>query len=200
MRTRCESSLFRALAAVFPVPATAARKWGWGGHLLPVLAGAWLAILLIGCAGYQLGPTMGRQAGTLTIRVTPFQNKTIEPRLIEPITHALRRRLQQDGTYKLDTSGDADVIVTGTILDYSRSAVAFNPNDTLTPQEYQIRITAQVTARERISGRVLLDRKVTGRTSLFVGADLTSEERQAIPLAADDLAQNATTLIVDGEW
>jgi hypothetical protein len=170
------------------------------GRLLALLGVSLLAVWWCGCAGYQLGPTMGRQAGSLSIRVTPFQNKTLEPRLIDPVTQALRRRLQQDGTYKLDTASDADVIVTGIILDYTRSAVAFNPNDTLTPQEYQVRITAQITARERASGRVLLDRKVTGRTSLFVGADLTSEERQAIPLAADDLAQNATTLIVDGEW
>jgi hypothetical protein len=159
-----------------------------------------LVVLTAGCAGYKLGPTLSRQAGALSIQVNPFENKTLEPRLSEPVTLALRRQLQQDGTYKLNTAQDGDVIVTGTIVEYLRSPVAFVPRDTLTPQEYQIRIVAHVTARERASGRVLLDRRVTGRTSLFVGPDLTSAERQAIPLAADDLARNATTLIVDGAW
>ena len=39
-----------------------------------------------------------------------------------------------------------------------------------------------------------------GRTTLRVGSDLTSSERQAIPLAAEDLARHVTSLLVDGEW
>jgi hypothetical protein len=59
---------------------------------------------------------------------------------------------------------------------------------------------ARITARDRVTGRTLFDRNVNGRTSLFVGNDLPSAERQAIPLLAEDLARNATALLVDGEW
>jgi len=159
-----------------------------------------LVVLLTGCAGYQLGPTGGRQAGGLTIQVNPIFNKTVEPRLSEAVGVALRKRLQQDGTYRLNTSGEGDIIVNGTILEYRRSEVSFVPDDTLTPQDYQVQIIAQITARERVGGRVILDRKVMGRTTLRVGPDLTSSERQAIPLAAEDLARNAASLIVDREW
>jgi hypothetical protein len=41
---------------------------------------------------------------------------------------------------------------------------------------------------------------VSGRTTLRAGPDLTSSERQAIPLAAADLARHVTSLLVDGEW
>lgn len=169
----------------------------------PARTAVWAAILalgLAGCAGYRLGPTGGRLAGLMSIQVQPFENKTLEPGLSDWVTDALRRRLQQDGTYRLDSRGEADVIVTGTIQRLDRTPIAFLPRDTLTPQQYHIRIVAHIVARERSTGRVLLDRQVSGRASLFTGADQSSQERQAIPLAADDLARTATSLIADGLW
>ena len=40
----------------------------------------------------------------------------------------------------------------------------------------------------------------TGATTVRVGSDLSSGERQAVPLIADELARRATALIVDGDW
>jgi hypothetical protein len=154
---------------------------------------------LAGCA-YRLGPTNGENAGARTVMVVPFVNQTIEPRLIEPVTLALRKRLQQDGTYRLASHSDADILVTGKIINYDRSEVSFNPRDTLTPRDYTVRIRAHITAKERVSGRVLLDSDVTGRSQLRITSDLTSADRQAVPLIAEDLARNATDLLVDGKW
>ena len=47
---------------------------------------------------------------------------------------------------------------------------------------------------------MILDRRVTGSTLLIVGSDLTSAERQALPLLAADFAKNVTALLVDGAW
>ncbi|MBU6399528.1 MAG: hypothetical protein KGS61_04365, partial [Verrucomicrobia bacterium] len=121
-------------------------------------------------------------------------------RLSEAVGSALRKDLQQDGTYRLDTHGTGDVVVAGVITHYDRVALTFQPNDILTVQDYEVKLTAKITARERLSGRVLLDREVTGRTTVRVGADQTSAEQQALPLLADDLAQKATSLLVDGTW
>jgi hypothetical protein len=158
-----------------------------------------LALALCGCA-YHLGPTGGHRARELSIQVNPFANKTLEPRLGEAITGSLRKNLQQDGTYQLNTRDGGDIILTGTILTFDRSQLAFQPGDVLTPRDYALRITAQIVARERTGGRVILDTQVQGQTTIRVGADLTSAERQAIPLAADDLARRATSLLVDGTW
>ncbi len=158
------------------------------------------AVLSGGCAGYQLGPTNGLHSGARSVQVNPFGNQTMEPRLTDAVTSSLRKNLQKDGTYRLNTSNDGDLIVTGAIVQYNRTQLSFQPTDVLTPREYRIIITAQVTARERFSGKVVLDRRVSGRSALFVGQDLPSAERQALPLAADDLAKNITGLLVDGEW
>lgn len=159
-----------------------------------------LAACLTGCAGYQLGPTNGWRAGVRSIQVNPFQNKTYEPRLVEDVTRALRARLQQEGTYTLNTSGDGDVVVDGVIVDFERDSVGYQPNDILTVRDYELRLVAHITAKERLTGRVLLDRELVGRTTIRVGANLASAERQAGPMLADDLAKKASSLIVDGSW
>lgn len=159
-----------------------------------------LALAFCGCAGYRLGPTNGLSAGARTIQVTPFQNDTMEPRLGEPVTQALRKSLQQDGTYRLNTSGDADIIVTGVITDFNRSPISYQPNDVVSVQDYALTMTAKIKATERATGKVLLERSVFGRTTIRVGSDLSNSERQAASLLAEDLARRATMCLVDGAW
>ena len=155
---------------------------------------------LTGCAGYSLGPTNGVAARSKSIRVNHFQNDTLEPRLIQPLDAALRKNLQQEGTYRLATHDGGDIIVSGVIIKYDRSPLSFQPTDILTVRDYRVNLIAHVRAVERSTGRVLLDREVKGRTTLRAGPDIASADRQAIPLLADDLARNITSLLVDGTW
>jgi Lipopolysaccharide-assembly len=156
--------------------------------------------LLAGCAGYHLGPVNGAAAGAKSIEIFPFNNQTLQPRLGDAVTQALRERLQTDGTYHLDTHGGGDVVVTGVITRYQRIGVAYLNTDVTTAQSYRVNITAHVVARERTTGKVLLDKDVTGYTLVTVGTDLASAERQATPLLAEDLAQNISELITEGAW
>jgi hypothetical protein len=154
-----------------------------------------------GCAGYKLGPTNGMPAGSRSVQVNIFQNKVLEePRLSEAVTSALRKQLQQDGTFKLDTHNQGDVIVNGTIVRYHRAGLSFQPRDIITPRDYLVTILAQVHARDQTTGKVLLNRRVGGHTTVRIGSDLGTSERQSIPLLADDLARNITALLADGEW
>jgi hypothetical protein len=159
-----------------------------------------VAVTLSGCAGYRLGPSSGQTPGEKTVQVTPFTNRTPEPRLGDAVTAALRKQLQRDGTLRLATHDPGDVVVTGVLTRYYRHELSFLSNDIDTPQDYQVRLTAQVTARERRSGKVLFDQPLTGYTLIRVGSDLTSTERQALPLLAEDLAKHITALLVDGTW
>jgi hypothetical protein len=156
--------------------------------------------MFCGCAGYKMGPTNGQPAGAKSIQVNLFQNQTIEPRLIEALGFALRKQLQQDGTYRLATQDDGDVVVNGTIVRFERSALSYQPADILTVRDYSLQIIAHVVAKERGTGKVVLDREITGRTTIRTGANLSSAERQAIPMIAEDFARIATALLVDGQW
>ena len=161
---------------------------------------ALLALGLTGCAGYRLGPSNGVLAGDKSVEVKPFLNQTLEPRLGDAVTAAVRRNLQRDGTYRLATHESADIVISGVVTYYDRHELSLLPNDVLTAQDYRVNATAQVTARDAGTGRVIFERRITGYTLVRVGADLAGSERQALPLLADELAKNVTALLVDGSW
>jgi hypothetical protein len=163
----------------------------------------WLVLLipsLIGCAGYQLGPTNGVAAGEKSVQLAPFANLTLQPRLTDAVSSQLRKELQRDGTFRLATHDDGDIVVTGSLTRYDRLEITLASHDVLTVRDYRLSLTAHVTARERSTGKVLLDQPVIGYTIIRVGANLPESERQALPLLADDLARNVTARLVEGKW
>lgn len=159
-----------------------------------------LALSLAGCAGYHLGPVNGEIAGDKSIEILPFNNQTLQPRLGDAVTQALRERLQTDGTYRVATRGDGDIVVTGVITRYRRRGLSYLNNDVTTADNYRVNVTVHVIARERATGKVLLDKNVTGYTLVHVGTDLADAERQASPLLAEDLARSITELLTEGPW
>jgi hypothetical protein len=169
-------------------------------HVLKLFVVCAAAAMLAGCAGYHVGPVDGTVAGDKSVEVLPFNNQTLQPRLGDAVTQALREKLQTDGTYHLATSGAGDVVVSGVITRYNREGVSFLNTDVATPENYRVDIMAHVTVRDRTSGRVLLDQDVKGATLVHVGADLASDERQALPLLAEDLSRNITELLTEGAW
>ena len=169
------------------------RFFGW------LLVG-WLALAGNGCAGYKLGPVNGLAAREKSVQVNPFTNKTLQPRLGDEVTRQLRKQLQQDGSYQLATHNDGNIVLGGSVTHYARQEVSLSPSDTLTVRDYRLELRAQVTAYERSTGKVILDRPVAGYTLIRVTTDLTSTERQAMPLLAGDLAKNVTALLAEGAW
>ena len=164
----------------------------------------WLSLILVsvltGCVGYTAGPTNGTFAGARTVRVSFFKNETLEPRLVVAVNRALKRNLQQDGTFELETSGNADLLVTGELTDFLRGGVSYTPGDILTVQDYNLQLTAKIKVTDRVTGEVILDRTITGSSIVRVGSDLSAGQRQAVPLIAEQLARQATSFIVDGDW
>ena len=169
------------------------RPWLWLLVGLVALGGS-------GCAGYKLGPVNGMAAREKSVQFIPFANRTLEPRLADAVNSQLREELQRDGTYQLAPRNDGDIIVVGTINRYERFEVSFSSSDILTVRDYRLELTAHVTARDRSSGKVILDQPVKGTTLIRVTNDLTSSERQALPLLAGDLAKNVTALLAEGSW
>lgn len=155
---------------------------------------------LTGCAGYHFGAVNGEVAGDKTIEVLPFNNQTLQPRLGDAVTQALRERLQVDATYRLVTSSPGDVVVSGVIRSYQREGLGYLNNDASTPQNYRVDATMHIIVRYRANGKLIMERDVKGHTLVNVGSDFASSERQAAPLLAADLAQNIAALITEGAW
>jgi hypothetical protein len=167
------------------------------------LAGLCLLIASLGlggCAGYRLGPTNGLKAGTKSVQITPFVNRSPEPGLADELTAAVRRTIQTDGTLRLSTDGSADLVVEGVILEYRRRELSLLTEDVRTVTDYEERLIVHVTVRERASGNLVIDRNLAEDSVLRVGSDLAASERQLSPILARDLAHQITNLLVDGDW
>ena len=165
----------------------------------------WLLVGLValggsGCAGYKLGPVNGLAARAKSVQINPFTNQTLEPRLGDAVTSQLRIELQRDGTYQLASHNDGDIVVSGAVTRYIRIEVSFSASDVLTVRDYRLEMSARVTARNRSTGKLILDQLVTGHTLIRVTNDLVSTERQALPLLAADLASNVSALLTVVSW
>lgn len=153
-----------------------------------------------GCAGYRLGPATGFAAGSRTVRVQYFDDATLQPRLSEALAQALRHRLQQDGTYRLVSAGEADVVVRGEILEFRRRPLSFQPRDVRLTRDEELEVTVHLVAADHLAGTNLVDREVTARVEVRLEGNQTSAERQALTQLARDFADRAVPLIVDGVW
>ena len=168
-----------------------------------------LVATLCAACGYHVGPVKPtRMKGVKRICVKNFKNDTLEPRLETLLANAVIKQLQLDGTYEITGESRADAILQGTLLRIQRTPTRALRGNILQSTEYQLALNASYTLTETGGGKVLDSRPVTGSTSFFVSpgssggnlltADSGQDERQAIPLAAEDLATRLASLISEG--
>jgi hypothetical protein len=159
-----------------------------------------LALTLGGCAGYRVGDISGRNLqGVRSVYVPVAKNVSLEPDLQVILTDAIIQRFNSDGTLEVNQSENADSELDITISDVQRSAVASSTNNILVTAEYQLTINAKATYVNRRLGRKIFENvQVAGNTTFFTQGDLQEGERQALPLAAADLATSAVKLVTEG--
>ena len=151
---------------------------------------------LTSCAGYRVGPVGKQQYKSAAVPM--FRNQTLRPQLEAQVTNAVIKRLQADGSLRVESAPNADVVVTGNITRYQRSALRSLRDDTGVPREYRVSITAAVEVRDARTGQVLVkSTELTGSADTFLGEDQQSAEFQVWPLVADDLARQVVTLLAE---
>jgi outer membrane lipopolysaccharide assembly protein LptE/RlpB len=160
-------------------------------HLLPLVA----TLLVTGCAGYHLGST--QELPYQSVAVPMFKNMTLLPQLEAQVSNAIIKRFQSDGTLKVRSVADADVVLSGVIQKYKRRSVRTLQNNTGSPREYKLTITVRLEARNRAGQFVFEPVTVEGSAETFIGDDLQTSEAQALPLIADDLAKRVVTLLTE---
>jgi len=156
--------------------------------------------LLSGCAGYRVGNTSGRDLqGVRSVYVPVAKNTSLEPDLQMTVTNAIIRRFNSDGTLEVNQNPNADSELDVVITNVQHTAVRSSTSDILVTAQYQLTIQATATYVNRRLGRKIFENvAVTGSTTFFTQSDIQEGERQALPLAAEDLANNAVKLITEG--
>jgi len=158
--------------------------------------GAGLVLFAFGCAGYRVGPVAKRNF--TSIAVPMFRNETLRPQLEAQVSNAIIKRLQQDGSLRIESEARADVILSGKVFRYERNALRTLRSDTGVPREYEIVITVRVEAHDRRTGEtVLKPTEIEGKSDVFIGEDQQSAEEQVLPLVADDIGRKIAGLLVE---
>jgi hypothetical protein len=165
------------------------------------LFGAALVLLSLGgCAGYHIGPVQPYYLRSVhSIAVPTFENKTLIPRIAVLLSDTVIKQFQQDGTYRIEGDDKADAILKGEITRITRAPARSLRGNVLATTEFNLILQLRYTLLDRVTGKTLsAPMDVTGTTSFFVGPDITSDERQAIPLAAEELAVRLVSQLSEG--
>jgi lipopolysaccharide assembly LptE-like protein len=153
---------------------------------------------LTGCLGYHIGPVKPYYMRDVhAIAVPTFKNKTLLPRVEALVTDTVIKQLQQDGTYKIASDSDADAVLKGEITRVDRLPARSVRGNVLATQEFNLRMEVRYTVAAR-DGTALTGGRAAGATSFFVSADPTTDERQALPLATEELASQLVTQLSEG--
>jgi hypothetical protein len=155
---------------------------------------------LAGCAGYRVGNTSGRDIqGVRSVYVPMVKNTSLEPDLQMTVTNAIIRRFNTDGTLEVNQSPNADSELDVVVTNVEHMPYRSSTNDILVTAEYQITIQATATFVNRKLGRKIFENSAfVGTTTFFTQSDIQEGERQAIPLAAEDLANNVVKSVTEG--
>ena len=155
--------------------------------------------LLSGCAGYTVGPIQPSfMKGMHKLAVPIFDNKTFEPHVQTLVTDTFIKQLQQDGTYEITGLDRADAEIHGIIYTVTRVKARSVIGNVLASSQFNLQVQIRVQVFNAHSGALMGQRDVTGQTTFFVGNDLPTQERQAIPLAAEDAAVQAASYLSEG--
>ena len=157
------------------------------------------SVCLSGCLGYHVGPVKPYYLRDVhTIAVPTFENKTLLPRIEVLVTDTVIKQFQQDGTFRIGSEANADATLKAEITRVERSPSRFVRGNVLATSEFTLLLHVKYSLIGK-NGQVLTQpSEVIGSTSFFVGTDVTTDERQALPLATEQLATNLVSQLSEG--
>ncbi len=164
-----------------------------------LLAAVFACFTLSGCLGYHIGPVKPYYLRDVhTIAVPTFGNKTLVPRIEVLVTDTVIKQLQQDGTFQIAGSGNGDATLKGEITRIDRVPARGVRGNVLQTTEFNLWMRLRYTLVARDGTTLAPSAEAVGTTSFFVGQDVTTDERQALPLATEDLANRLVAQLSEG--
>jgi hypothetical protein len=175
-----------------------------------LLAAALACLGLSGCLGYHIGPAKPSYLSDIhTIAIPTFENKTLVPRVEVLVTDTVIKQFQQDGTYRITGGDKADATLKGEIIRISRSPARSVSGNVLATREFNLAMRVKYKLVGPDGKSIAPPGEVVGTTSFFVSStvtadnqqligDVTTDERQALPLATEELANRLVTQLSEG--
>jgi hypothetical protein len=123
------------------------------------------ALALTGCGYHLAGTGTTVPEGARTIRLELFTNHTRETGLEVRLHRAVEDEFRRQGTLRVVTEGDADLVLSGTIRRFTSIPVAFSATDEAVQYQGIMQVSLRLTERE--SGHVLFENKLLQESQDF---------------------------------
>lgn len=165
----------------------------------------WLPLfaVLCSCANYKMGNTP-KGSGLQDIRilyVPTAVNETDETAVPGPVTNALLQEIDRDGTFRHARKDEADAILEVTVKRIERSPIQQSVEQYLTTLQYQLTMILEYRVYSMKDKKEVIPKAtISGYTTYFVQGDQTESQRQALPLAAQNAAQNLVNSLANRGW
>ena len=165
----------------------------------------WLPLLafLCSCASYKMGstPKGGGLEDIRVLYVPTAVNETDETAVPGPVTNAILQEIDRDGTFRHARKDESDAILEVTVKKIERSPIQQSVEQYLTTLQYQLTLTLEYRVYSMKDKKEVIAKTIAiGYTTFFVQGDQTESQRQALPLAAQNAAQNLVTSLASRGW
>jgi hypothetical protein len=114
------------------------------------------------------------------------------------VTDTVIKQFQQDGTFQITSDDKADATLNGEVSRITRLPARSVRGNVLATTEFNLVLTIRYSLTARDGKQLAGPTDAVGTTSFFVSSDVTTDERQALPLATEDLATRLVAQLSEG--
>ena len=162
---------------------------------IPAVAAVFLLLFAAGCANYRLGSMLPKDIRT--VYMPTCRTQTPEPLIEQDVTRAVLSQIQMDGSLRIASESDADVVLEVTLNRFWLDPVAYEAGSASTANQYRMSIKASFVLYRRSDRSVLVESpSVTGWYDFEFAGDMSSSKAIALQPAAEDLGRRIISQIV----
>lgn len=118
------------------------------------------------------------------------------PGMERTLTTAVIDKFLTDGTLKIVSENDADLVLTGELVDFGHDVLRYDANNNV--EEYRVRIVVNMALEDRKKGKVLWSEKnFAGESTYYTQGSQSQSENAAIDNAMTDIARRIVERTVE---
>ena len=154
-----------------------------------------LAISFLAGCGYTTQSLL--PSGMKAINIAIFENQTYQYQIEAVLANEIANEFIIDGRLQVVNADQADMQLTGTIVEYRREPLVYNRDDEVT--QYQIQVFADVILKDTDDGSIIWEgSRIKGEDIYFLAGSLANTEEEARLEAFKDLAENIVAHVIEG--
>ena len=158
------------------------------------------ALTLLGCGTvYSWRPAV--PADRRTVAVPTFRNSAKLPGFGSVMARQLAREFQREGTFSIRRADEAALEIQGIVKSVKAGETTYNRRTYGRLHSGEVEAQVEVSVIDKREGRVLVDNRLyRARTTLVIGQDIVTAERDASGRLADALARQVVDDMLNLKW